>query len=252
MSLEQITSFSQCVSTEERKQRFGVALANLFIWLALIAACVLTMGFLLLFLLVAWLINYMLAESQVRQLQALGVTVSPWQFPQVAEALAEVCQRFRVSTLPRVIVVNVSQTNALAVRFARKRVLLIFSELLEAIINDPRELRAILGHELCHTVLDHGARGVFEMYKPPRYKAAREMTCDNAGVVAAGDLEAAKTVLKKLCVGKHLFASLSEQALVAEAEQIYSGLVGWWLRRTLTYPPTGARMMNLDRFAQEA
>jgi Zn-dependent protease with chaperone function len=69
--------------------------------------------------------------------------------------------------------------------------------------------------------------------------------------VAAGDLEAAKTVLKKLCVGKRLFSGLSEEALVDEADTIFSGLVGWFVRRHLTYPPAGARLKNLEQFAQE-
>jgi len=251
MQPDRITSIKQCISTEERRQRLGVAFLNLIVWLAIIVFCVLSFGVLLVFFLVGWIVNYLLAEYNVRKIQALGVTVSRWQFPQVAEALAEVCQRFGVAALPRVVVVNSGETNAFAVKFARKRVVLILSELLESILDSPRELRAVLGHEVAHTVLDHGARGAFEVVKPAKYKAARELTCDNVGLVAAGELEAAKTMIKKLCVGKRLFGALSEEAMVAEAEAIYSGFVGWLLRRHLTYPPAGARIKNLHRFAQE-
>jgi Zn-dependent protease with chaperone function len=200
---------------------------------------------------ISWVIGLILSEYNVRKIQALGVTVSPRQFPKVAEALADVCQRFGLANPPRVIILGSGETNAFAVTFARKRVVLILSELLEAVLDDPRELRAVLGHEVGHTVLDHGRRGVFEMYKPARYKAARELTCDNVGLVAAGDVEGAKTVLKKLCVGKRLFSGLSEDALIDEANTIYSGLVGWFVRRHLAYPPAGTRLKNIEQFAQE-
>lgn len=251
MRADRITSISQCISTEERKQRFGIALINLALWLALALACVVSFGVLLIIFLISWIVGLLLSEYNVRKIQALGVTVSPWQFPQVAEAMSDVCQRFGLTTVPRVVILSSGETNAFAVKFARKRVVLILSELLESILENPAELRAILGHEVCHTVLDHGARGVFEMVKSAKYKAARELTCDNAGLVAAGDLDAAKTVLKKLCVGKRLYSGLSEEALVDEADRIFSGIVGWLVRRHLTYPPAGARLKNLEQFARE-
>jgi Zn-dependent protease with chaperone function len=251
MGVERINSFRQCVSTQEQRQRPGVAFVNLLIWVVLILAVVGTLGILLVFVALGWILRQLLASYNVRKLQALGATVSPQQFPAVAEALAETCQQFRIADPPRVIVVNGAETNAFAVKFARKKVILILSELLEGVIDQPAELRALIGHELCHITLDHGARGAFEIYKPARYRAARELTCDNAAYVAGGDLDAAKSLLKKLCVGKTLYATLSEDALVEEADDIYSGLVGWFLRRNLHYPPAGARIKNVVQFSNE-
>jgi Zn-dependent protease with chaperone function len=252
MRLENVTSFSQCVSGEERKQRFGVTATNLFLWALIIILTVVSAGSLLLILGISWIVNSLLSGYHVRRLQALGATVSPEQLPQVHQALIEVCSRFGVAHPPRVIVVSSGETNAFAVKFARKKVILILSELLEGIIDQPAELRALLGHELCHTVLDHGSRGTFEMYKPARYKSARELTCDNAGFVAGGgSLENANALIKKLCVGKVLYRSLSEAALVEEALDIYAGFVGWLVGRHLTHPPAGARLKNLQEFARD-
>jgi Zn-dependent protease with chaperone function len=252
MRLDNITGFSQCVSGAERKQRFGVTFTNLLLWALLILATVSSFGSLLVILGISWIISSLLSGYHVRRLQALGATVSSAQFPQVYQALMEVCDRFGVAHRPRIVVVSSGETNAFAVKFARKKVILILSELLEGVIDQPAELRALLGHELCHTTLDHGSRGTFEMYKPARYKAARELTCDNAGFVAAGgSLDDACTLVKKLCVGKVLYRSLSEQALVEEALDIYSGLVGWLVGRHLTHPPAGARLKNLREFAKD-
>ncbi len=245
-----IRRFEDCVSTEERRQRGSVTALNVILWIALCIAVALTFGGLLLAWGFGWLLNWLLSEYNVRKLQALGVTVSSEQFPTVFQAARQVCEQFGVRHDLRIIVLEVSSTNALAVKFARKRVVVLFTELLEGMLDKPAELRAILGHELCHQAVDFGPRGWFELYKPARYKAARELTCDNAGCAAAGDLAAAKTAIKKLCVGKYLHGQLSEGALVLESKYIYSGFVGWLLRQYLTHPPVGARLANLEAFAR--
>ena len=272
MSIDRITDFSQCVSRDERKLRFTTTLVNLFIWTVIVLVMVAfvigmigvsqgpemgpfeaVIGFCFIFVFVfgSGFFRYLFAEYNVRKLQALGATVSSTQFPAIHEAVQEIRERFGVKGDLRVIVLASGEANAFAIRFARKRVVVLLSELLEGIMDNRQELLSLLGHEICHIVLDHGFRGLFERYKSARYKAAREMTCDNAGYVAARDAEAAKTMLKKLCAGKVLHTQLSDQSLAEEARQIYSGLTGWFLRQYLTYPPFGKRIRNVDEFAAQ-
>ena len=108
-----------------------------------------------------------------------------------------------------------------------------------------------MAHELCHTVLDHGWRNTFEIYKPMRYRAAREFTCDNAGLVAAESLDATTALLKKLCVGRKLFKLVDDAALIEESRQIYRGFTGWLLKQYLSHPPAGARIKNVQQFYEE-
>ncbi len=246
--LKSVRSVNACVSREERKKRFGVALMNGLVWLFVVALTLASWGALLILYGIGWVINHLLAEYQVRKLQALGTAATEKQFPEVVHALREVCDQFGVDECPKVIILNMSETNAFAIRFARKKVIVLLSEMLEGILDRPAELRFILGHELAHIVLDHGARGRFELYKSASYKAAREMTCDNCGCAAAGDLEAAKTALKRLGVGNALRDRLDEPTLAAEAEHLYSGLTGWLLKQYLSYPPLGKRLGNIAEF----
>jgi len=242
-------SLRDCVSEEERKQRFGVVLVNIVIWALIVVAIAASMGTVLLFAIPGWLIAQLLAEYNVRKLQAIGATVSASQLPVVHQAALDVTALFGLKVSPRVIVLGSGESNALSLRIARKRVVIILSELLEGIVDEPEQLRFLLAHEICHSVLDHGARGYFEIYMPARYKAARELTCDNAGVVAAGDPEAGVAVITKLCVGYRLHSRVSEAGLKEESEQIYSGFSGWLLRRHLTHPPAGARLAHIRNFA---
>jgi Zn-dependent protease with chaperone function len=249
--LMRVRDIARCISHEERKKRTGVIVANVLMWIILALLVVVSFGGLLVALLIGWVINHLMAEYNVRKLQAFGTAASADQFPEISRALAEICQHFGIRALPKVIVLNHPMLNAFAVKFARKRVIVLLSETLEGVMNSPEKLRFVLGHELGHTMLDHGKRGIFEIYKPAAYKAARELTCDNVGTVSAGNAESAKEVLKRLGVGNTLYDRLNEGYLAAEARYIESGITGWLLKNYMTYPPLGKRLRNVDTFARE-
>ena len=244
-----VSSFSQCVSDREKSQRITVTFINAIIWILLLVLTALSMGIIAIAGALGWAINWLFSEYNVRKLQSRGASVSQAQFPTVWEAMQQVCRQFGVENTCRVIVIPSGEANALAIRYARKRVVLIFTELLEGIIDEPEQLRTLLAHELCHIILDHGARGFLERYKPASYKAARELTCDNAGLAAAGNLSSAQTLIRKLCAGKLLHTRLSDQALIQESEFIHSGITGWFIKQYLTHPPAGARIQNMADFA---
>jgi len=250
--MRDIRSLGECISKDERKQRSGISLINGLLWLLIAGFSLATflipvavVGLLLLF-------NMLLSEYNVRQLQASGVAVSKEQFGQIYCALESICARFSITKIPRVIVLNVSQINAFALKFAQRKVIVLFSQTLEGIIDNPAELKFFLGHEIGHLALDYGPRGIFELYRPAAYHAARELTCDNVGLSAAQDLEAARHALKRIGAGNLLADKLNEPSLSQEAAYIYSGFTGWLLRQYLQYPPLGKRIANIVDFAGEA
>jgi Zn-dependent protease with chaperone function len=249
--MRDVQSLNDCISKEEKKKRLGVAFVSCIIWLIVLVFVISTKGLILLIFGLVWLMNWLMSEYNVRKLQAMGTAATQDQFPEIWEALTAVCRKYAVTQLPRVIIVNESQINAFALRFARKKVVVLLSKTLEGVLDQPDELRFFLGHEVAHTCLDHGWRGVFELYKPAAYKAARELTCDNCGCAASGNLEAAKNALKRLGVGNLLTNRLNEQYLVSEAAYIYSGFTGWLLKQYLTYPPLGRRLQNITDFSND-
>jgi Zn-dependent protease with chaperone function len=243
-----VSSIKQCISHEEKKKSFGVNLINVLVWLVLAFFTAATWGVLLVLWFFTWFINRILSEYHVRKLQAVGTAATMEQFPEVAEALSGVCGQFQVKQKPRVIIINGSEVNAFALRFARKRVIVLLSQVLEGIIDQPGQLRFILGHELCHLVLDDSFSGKFKIYRPASFKSAREFSCDNCGCAAAGDLESAKTTLKRVGVGNTLYPRLNEKFLEAESKYIYSGLTGWLIKQYLTHPPLGRRLTSMADF----
>ncbi|HEX2971020.1 MAG TPA: M48 family metallopeptidase [Tepidisphaeraceae bacterium] len=251
MTAGPVTSIKQCISPEEHAQRFGVFAINLLLWLLLLLIIAASMGIVLGLMILGWLVTLITAEYNVRKLQACGATVSSEQLPVVYQALCDVCQQFGLQPdRYRLIILGSGEGNAFAIKFARKRVIVILSELLEGIIDNPAELRAVIAHELAHSVLDHGWQSTLLLYRPAKYKQARELTCDNAALLAAGDLEAAKNTMKKLCVGNRLAGELSEDALIRESQCIEAGFVGWLIRQHLTHPTYGHRLFNLNESAR--
>ena len=53
-----------------------------------------TMGVFLAIAVPGWLLGLILAEYQIRRLEAVGATVSPTQFPEVYQAAGDVCAQF--------------------------------------------------------------------------------------------------------------------------------------------------------------
>ncbi len=241
-------TISDCISEEEKRKRLGSIIANGILWLVILLLVFSSMGGMLLLVAFSWLMSHILAEYNVRKLQALGTTASKRQFPEIDEALTDVCRRLGVEKKPKVIIVAASEVNALSIRFARKKIIVLFSKTLEGVLDNPEELRFLLGHEVAHIALDFGVKGYFEIYKPPPFKAARELTCDNCGSLVAGDPEAAKRILKKTGVGNSLYDRLDEEYLASEAKYITSGLTGYFLKQKLAYPPLGKRIENVSLF----
>jgi Zn-dependent protease with chaperone function len=149
-----IQSLNDCISQEEKKKRLGVAVISCILWLILLALVVASMGLVLLIYAFIWVVNILLSEYHVRKLQAIGTSASLDQFPEIWEALTEVCRQFHVKEAPRLIIVNDSQINAFALRFARKKVVVLLSKTLEGVLDQPEELRFFLGHEIAHICLD--------------------------------------------------------------------------------------------------
>jgi Zn-dependent protease with chaperone function len=243
-----VNDVKSCISREEKKARLGMFLINGLIYAFLALLAVTSFGVMLVFYAVGWVVNQLLAEYQVRKLMAYGTAAGPDQFPEISQALSAICDHFDVKDQPRVIVLNNPMLNAFAVRFARKKVIVLLSETLEGVMDKPEQLRFILGHEMGHTMLDHSWKGRLVLVKPARYASGRELTCDNVGMVAAGNPEGAKEALKRLGVGNKLFNRLDEAYLSAEAKYIYSGITGWMLKNYLTYPPLGRRIENVGTF----
>lgn len=242
---------SDFISTEEIEHRVAVYFLNFFVWFILAFLIIASSGVYLLIYFIVIGLNRMFSEFDVRKLRAIGITVSEHQFPTIFSALNEICLKFAIKKKPTVIVINQSEHNAYAIRYANKNVIVLYSTLLETSLLNIAELKFILGHEIAHIVLSRKARNYYEVFKPAFYRAAREMTCDNFGIAVSGDIVSSLNAMRKLYAGKELASSLDIEALKSEATEIYSGITGWLLGWYLSHPPIGKRISQAIQFADK-
>jgi Zn-dependent protease with chaperone function len=246
-----IINIKNCFSEEELKARDFSILLNIVVWIFLFLFIVSSSGLVLILYFIILGFNRLVSELDVRKIRAVGVTVSEKQFPLINQALLEVCSQFKIKKIPTVIVINHSETNALAVHYANKHVIVLYSQLLESALSNTNELKFILGHEIAHLFLRKGFRSRFNIVMTPFYHAGREQTCDNVGLAASGNLQDSITALRMLSAGHTLSANINTEELEAEAVQLYSGIYGWLLKHYLSYPSAGKRITNIRNFCDK-
>jgi Zn-dependent protease with chaperone function len=246
-----VINLSEFISTEEIGHRGIVDFLNFIIWIVIALLLIASNGVYLVIYFIIIGINRMLSELDVRKIRAIGVTVSERQFPAIFSAFDEICNASGIKKKPTLIVVNQSEHNAFAVRYANKNVIVLYSALLETSLVNIVELKFILGHEIAHIVLSRKARDCYEVFKPAFFRAAREMTCDNFGMAVSRDSDSALNAMRKLPAGKELASSLDIEALKSEADEIGSGITGWLLGWFLSHPPVGKRISQAVQFAEK-
>ena len=250
-----MATFQKCVSPEENKAKVSFYLLNGLVMtglaIGLIVWIIASFGVGLVVVGGIILLRYLFSGVTARMIRAQGVVVSNHQLPHIQKEINAVRSLFEFHKDVPVVILPHSALNALALKLAGKRMIILFSQVVEAVENDPAQLRALLAHEFCHQALDFSGIEQFALIKPARFQSARELTCDRAALLAANSLESTRMLLRKLAAGKELAAQLNDQALSDEATELYSGLTGWFLKNYLTHPPVGTRLNNVCDFAAE-
>ncbi|KAL6755418.1 peptidase family M48-domain-containing protein [Haematococcus lacustris] len=215
------------------------------------------------------------AAEQVLLLEniANSVKIGPHQLPSVHQLLVEAAHTLQMD-LPELYVRQNPVPNAYTLAITgRQPFIVIHTALLELLA--PRELQAVLAHELGHLKCDHGlwltvanvlASGTVSMLPVVsgvveeallRWLRAAELTCDRAALLVAQDPKVVVGALMKLAGGSPSFASqLNVDAFLEQArsyEQATSGVLGWYLRnaqtRALSHPLPVMRAREIDRWA---
>ncbi len=137
--------------------------------------------------------------------------------------------------------------NALATKFFRGRMIVLFSDLLDACGDDSAARDMVIGHEIGHLKaghLDHlllTGPGRLMPFLGAAYSRACERTCDRWGAALCGDPGGAVRGLAILAAGGTHAKRINLQAYVAQRRDLDTGwmTLGSWLS---AYPPLcGAR-----------
>jgi Zn-dependent protease with chaperone function len=181
-----------------------------------------------------------------------GVRLGPRQFPDLDRRVRELALAAGLTEVPAAYVMESGGAlNAFATRFLRSRMIVLFSDLLEACGNDRGARDMVIGHEIGHIRQGHLnwsiliAPGMFVPFLGAAYTRARERSCDRWGWALCGDRAGALRGLAILAAGGMHGPRVDLEAFVAQRQDLDTGwmTIGRWLA---TYPTLAERVAALD------
>lgn len=184
----------------------------------------------------------------VTHLRGSAVRLGPAQFPELHARVQELA---RAAGLPRepeaYLLESGGSLNAMATKFFRGRMIVLFSDLLDACGDDSAARDMVIGHEIGHLKaghLDHlllTGPGRLMPFLGAAYSRACERTCDRWGAALCGDPAGAVRGLAVLAAGGSHAKRMNLQAFVAQRRDLDTGwmTLGSWLS---AYPPLSERV----------
>jgi Zn-dependent protease with chaperone function len=199
-----------------------------------------------------WLgIVFLMNVAFVTAIRGSAVRLGPDQFPELHARVEAIARRIGLRRIPDVYLMQQDGAlNAFAMRFVRKHMVVLLSDLLEACGDNVAARDMIIGHELGHIRAGHlRARWLLMPasvvpFLGSALSRAREYTCDRYGCAAAGDRDGALVGLTILAAGGRYGPMVNRTLLMEQRRDLRSAwmLVGEWLG---SHPPLSKRVWAL-------
>ncbi|MDR3481913.1 MAG: M48 family metalloprotease [Burkholderiaceae bacterium] len=215
---------------KNEKTLFGILLAiSLIIWAGFIIG---TFGGALIYLLFGY-IFYLFAQSAlISYLKGTAVQITATQFPDLHERVVACCQKLGLHETPDAYILHVDGAfNAFATRFLGRNFIVLFSDIVDALEENPDALNFYIGHEIGHIKRNHlrWAPVLFPGSVVPligaAYSRAREYTADRHGFAACADVNSAQFGLAALAAGGKRWRTMSKTAYVQQIRDTR----GFWM-----------------------
>lgn len=224
-----------------------VILASIGIWFALTLSI---LGIVYAVLIAVFL--FVTHVAFIAHVRGSAARIGPEQFPELHARVQELSRRAGLQTAPAAYVMQAGGSlNALATKFFRGRMIVLFSDLLDACGEDAAARDMIVGHELGHIRAGHPSwiwlivPGMLVPFLGGAYSRARERTCDRYGAALCGDRRGAVTGLAILAAGASRGHRLNASAFVRQRTDLDTGwmTLARWLAG---YPPLCDRVAAVD------
>ena len=187
----------------------------------------------------------------VAHVRGSGVRLGPQQFPEIWDRVVALSRDAGMQEPPAVYLMQAGgELNAFATKFFGGRIMVLYSELLDACGDDDAARDMVIGHELGHLALKHldwflvSAPGRLIPFLGSAYSRACEYSCDRWGAALCGDRDGAMRGLAILAAGPRHAGRVNMQTYVAQRRDLDTGwmTIGSWLSG---YPPLSARIEAL-------
>jgi Zn-dependent protease with chaperone function len=199
----------------------------------------------------AWLANGLIVAA----IRSNAVEVHADQLGRLDATFRDVCYMLGQSKVPDLYIIESGGLlNAFAMRHAGRHFVVVYSDMLDALGSESREMRFLLGHEIGHIRQSHLFKRILlapALFLPllgPAYLRACESTCDRYGAFAAGDAEAAMRAMMTLAGGKTVCREMSPHHF-ADQNHKHRGFFVSWYELISGYPTLSRRVRDLRELA---
>lgn len=216
------------------------------VWLALLLG---TVGVLLLYLALAYVIFLFAHSAFISHLKGSGVRITEDQYPDLHAKLLKNCEKIGITKVPEAYLLRTDFFNALATRFRGRDFLVLFTDVVDALDDRPGAIDFYIGHELGHIHRKHLSWKTFLMPASvlpllgSALRRAEEYTCDRYGVACCESEEDTKAALAAIAAGDTRWKTINVDAYLRQADA--SG--GFWMsfnELTGDYPWLTKRMAS--------
>ena len=211
------------------KTLFMIALViSVLFWLGIILA---TKGIALLLLPVMFLLYLFVQSGFISYMKGTGALVSSAQFPDIQQRVKDCALKVNLRAQPHVYILHGNGVfNAFATRFLRKDYIILLSDVLDALEDNPDAINFYIGHEMGHIDRKHLlfqpllSLGLILPLLGAAYSRAREYTCDRYGA-ACCPADAAQQGIALLAVGGKRYKTLSIREYLNQTKETS----GFWM-----------------------
>ncbi|MDC0662733.1 pilin [Marinobacter sp. SS21] len=229
----------------------AVVLSGLF-WLGLLIA---TFGVLLIYLLLGYLFFLFAHSAFISHLKGSGVRISEDQYPDLHAKLVEGCRKVGLKDIPDAYLLRADFFNALATKFRGRHFVVLFTDVVDALEDQPGAIDFYIGHELGHI---HRKHLTWRTFLAPAsllpvlgsaLRRAEEYTCDRYGVACCQSENDIKAAIAAIAAGDTRWKTLNVTAYLRQAEASN----GFWMsfnELTADYPWLTKRMAEAVALSQ--
>ena len=217
------------VYKNEKRLFMPMLVVSVILWALLVLG---TVGIALLYAL-AFYISYLFAQSaMISHIRGTAVHITDAQFPDLKQRIDACCAKLDMDEAPEAYLMQMGGTlNAFATRFFGRDFMVLYSDVVDALEDNPDALNFYIGHELGHIKRRHIKWSTVLLPASilplvgAAYHRAREYTCDRHGLAVCADPASAQFGLAALAAGGKRWRTLSKTNYIAQSA--HSG--GFWM-----------------------
>jgi Zn-dependent protease with chaperone function len=215
---------------KNEKRLFPVMLGlSVLVWIALVLG---TLGMALLYALLFFLVYCFAQSALISYLKGNAVRITEDQFPDLKQQIAACCRKLGLDDEPDAYLLQMGGVlNAFATRFLGRDFLVLYSDVVDGLADNPDALNFYIGHEIGHIKRKHLTWSTVLLPASllplvgAAYSRAREYTCDRHGLAACDNAANAELGLAVLAAGGKRSRTLNNSAFIDQSRHSE----GFWM-----------------------